>query len=229
MVPQADAVKVLDELPDARWRLLFSLARWGGLRVVGEPRALTWADVDLHRGRLLVRSSKAERYAGGESRTLPLFPELLAPLREVFEAAKPGEVYVLPELRHRVGGAVRNLLERAIRRAGLEQWPRLWHNLRASRQTEIENRFATHVVWAWLANNEATARRHYLQDTDAHYTAAARAPDGAPNLVRHPVRHDAAGGGRAGSNAMRKVIEGQGRALGVWQVTPTGFEPVLPG
>jgi hypothetical protein len=59
-----------------------------------------------------------------------------------------------------------------IRRAGLEPWPKLWQNLRASRQTELEKEFPLHVVCAWIGNNERTARKHYLQVTDEHYDQA---------------------------------------------------------
>lgn len=45
-VSTADARKVLDHCPDDDWRLMFALARFGGLRVPSEPLGLRWADVD---------------------------------------------------------------------------------------------------------------------------------------------------------------------------------------
>src|SRR5436190_2021364 len=59
--------------------------------------------------------------------------------------------------------------------AGLERWPRLFHNLRASRQTELSEDFPSHVVCAWLGNSEDIAREHYLKVTDAHFEKASGA------------------------------------------------------
>lgn len=42
----ATIAKCIDAAPDAEWRLLFALARYGGLRVPSEPPGLRWADVD---------------------------------------------------------------------------------------------------------------------------------------------------------------------------------------
>jgi integrase len=39
------AQKVLDACPDAEWRLIFALARYGGLRCPSEVLGLTWADI----------------------------------------------------------------------------------------------------------------------------------------------------------------------------------------
>lgn len=42
-------------------------------------------------------------------------------------------------------------------------------NLRSSRQTELENDYATHVVCKWLGNSPQIAHRHDLKVTDAHF------------------------------------------------------------
>src|SRR5690606_21562039 len=75
---------VLDACPDAEWRLLVALARFGGLRVPSEVLLLCWADVDWERGRIRVRSPKTEHHHGHESREVPIFDELLPYLREAF-------------------------------------------------------------------------------------------------------------------------------------------------
>ena len=59
-----------------------------------------------------------------------------------------------------------------IQRAGLTPWPKLWHNLRSTRQTELAEKYPEHVVCAWLGNSQAVARRHYLQVTDEHFAKA---------------------------------------------------------
>ena len=67
-------------------------------------------------------------------------------------------------------------MERIIKRAGVKPWPKLFHNLRASRQTELAERYPIHVVCAWLGNSAAIAKEHYLQVTEMHYEEAAQNP-----------------------------------------------------
>ncbi|MEN6497002.1 MAG: phage integrase SAM-like domain-containing protein, partial [Thermoguttaceae bacterium] len=45
------AQKILDACPDAQWRLLFALSRFGGLRCPSEHLNLRWTDVDWERSR----------------------------------------------------------------------------------------------------------------------------------------------------------------------------------
>jgi len=59
-----------------------------------------------------------------------------------------------------------------VKRANLTPWPKIWHNMRASRQTELEDIFPSHVVCKWLGNSVQVARKHYLQTTDAHFEKA---------------------------------------------------------
>ena len=63
--------------------------------------------------------------------------------------------------------------EKIIKRASLTPWPRLFHNLRSSRQTELAESFPSHVVCDWLGNSEDIARKHYFQTTDDHFARAA--------------------------------------------------------
>jgi hypothetical protein len=44
-----------------------------------------------------------------------------------------------------------------IKRAGLKPWPKLWHNLRITRQTELAATFPIHVVCEWLGNSTLIA------------------------------------------------------------------------
>jgi integrase len=167
------ACKVLDACPDGDWRLIFALCRWGGLRCPSEVGALRWGDVDWERSRFTVHSTKTEHHECKGRRIVPLFPELLPHLADAFDRAEPGQEYVV--MRCRDGGVnLRTQLERIIERAGLVPWPKLFHNLRASRQTELAERYPIHVVCAWLGNSAAIAREHYLQVTESHYEQAAQ-------------------------------------------------------
>ena len=181
------AENVLEACPDAEWRLLFALSRYGGLRCPSEHLALRWADVDWERNRIMVHSSKTEHHPDGACRLVPLFPELLPYLREVFEEAEPGSEYVIG--RHRATGCnLRTRMVKIIKRAGLKPWPKLFQNLRSTRETELAEDWPMHVVCAWIGNSQAVAAKHYLQVTDEHFEQAA-----APfKAVQNPVQHSAA-------------------------------------
>jgi integrase len=169
---------ILNQCPDAEWRLIVALGRYGGLRCPSEHLALRWGDIDFERGRIHFRSPKTEHHPGGESRVIPLFPELIKPLQDVFDLAEPGTEYVIT--RHRDTNVnLRTQFCRIIERAGLKVWPRIFQNLRSTRQTELSESFPSHVVCDWLGNSEQVAVKHYLQVTDDHFSKA----------VQNPVQH----------------------------------------
>lgn len=98
--------------------------------------------------------------------------EIIRKMREAFEHAEEGEALVLPMLRTRSDPSLRSTLLAAISRAGLTAWPRLWHNLRSTRPTELAADYPAHVVCAWMGNSEKIAAKHYLQVTDDYRRAA---------------------------------------------------------
>ena len=81
---------------------------------------------------------------------------------------------------------MRTQFERIVKRAGMKPWPKLFQNLRSTRQTELAEDFPAHVVCAWIGNSERVANQHYLQLTDEHFAKASR--DGSQS-VAHPVAH----------------------------------------
>lgn len=170
-VSRQDTQSVIDACPDAQWRLLVALARFGGLRVPSEASRLRWCDLDWHRGRMTVHSPKTEHHKGKATRTVPIFPELRPILEEAWDAAEPRAVYVVPMIRDDSQN-LRSGLERIVYRAGLIPWPRLWQNMRASRATELAELFPGHVAAAWLGHTERVADAHYRQVLDAHYQRA---------------------------------------------------------
>ena len=133
MVSREDTGKVLAQIHGNEDRLLFGLARFGGVRTMSEQRGLTWGDVDWQGGKTRIHSPKAERHEGKEARWIPLFPELLTLLEKRFDEAGPGEKFILPSYHHASSFRATTMLRGAIKRAGLEPWPRLYHSLRATR------------------------------------------------------------------------------------------------
>jgi len=71
---------------------------------------------------------------------------------------------------------LRTQFERIIKRAGLTPWPRIFHTLRSSRETELAAEYPIQVVTAWLGNTPRIALKHYLQVTDSDFTRAAAGP-----------------------------------------------------
>jgi hypothetical protein len=99
---------------------------------------------------------------------------------------------------------LRTQLERIMERAGVAKWPRLFQNMRASRETELTQHHPLHVVVAWIGNSAAIATRHYLQVTDADYDransgGAKSGALGAQNQAQQPAA--ACGGGTARNKA----------------------------
>ena len=187
-VSREEVRKVLDACPDPQWRLLVALARFGGLRIPSEALSLKWADVNWAENKILVRSVKTEHHGADKAtRTIPLFPELAGPLSEVFEQAEPGTEYVITRYRDN-NANLRTQLERIIRKAGLEPWEKPWQNCRSTRATELEGRFPSHVVRAWLGHSEAVAAKFYLQVTNDHFAEALKP---APEEVQNPVQQPA--------------------------------------
>lgn len=189
-IDQPTIEKAIAACPDAEWRLLVALSRYGGLRIPSEACLIRWRDVDWNESRLMIHSPKTEHHAGKGSRAVPIFAELRPYLDEVFNAVTNGfeqpvnpDAWVLAGLHRQAATAgdwkrvnLRTRFEKIIKRAGVTPWPRLWHNLRASRQTELTEVFPAHVVSAWLGNSERIAAQHYLQVLDSHFEKAARIP-----------------------------------------------------
>jgi integrase len=180
-ITQEAAGKLLEACPTLDWRLIVALSRFGGLRCPSEVLSLTWQDIDWENERIIVHSPKTEHHPGKDIRLIPLFPELRSILDEAYEAAPEGAVYLVSEKYRKAamgpqgwrGCNLRTTMKKIIRRAGMTPWPRLFHNLRSSRETELCERFPIHVVTAWLGNTPEIARKHYLQVTDEHFRQAA--------------------------------------------------------
>ena len=221
------AEKVLTECPDLEWRLIFALARFGGLRTPSETVLLRWGDIDWDRDRMTVTSPKTEHHEGKGTRIVPLFPELRPYLDEAyFREADSRNEFVIAR-RHDGNVNWRTQLERIIHKAGLTPWPKLFQNLRSTRETELAETFPLHVVTAWMGNSQLVATKHYLQVTDEHFAKATHTQthtaaelteiEGTP--VIRPLRE----------NEKAPEFPGLSRpfsSVNKWEVPPTGVEPV---
>ena len=164
-VTMADVDAVIAQTPDAEWKLIIALSRYGGLRCPSEHYALRWGDVDWERSRMTVHSPKTEHHEGQQTRVVPIFPELRPYLLASFEEAEPGTEFVIAK--HRLGCLnLRQQMQRLIKRAGVAQWPKLFHNMRASRETELMRQYDLATVCKWIGNSPAVAAKHYAVSVD---------------------------------------------------------------
>jgi integrase len=174
-----EIAEVLRWCPDYEWRLLVVLARFGGLRVPSEALTLKWSNVDWEKEEILVHAPKTEHHEDKATRVIPIFPELRPFLEEAQGLAGQSE-FVIQKHRSQAertdtGWAAVNLRTRflkIIRRAGLEPWPKPWQNLRASRETELRERFPDHVCTYWIGNSKRVAEEHYYMVTKDHIKKA---------------------------------------------------------
>ena len=77
-VYKGDIAKVIEACPDTQWKVIFALARYGGLRTPSETLALRWEDINWEQGRMLVAAGPCD----------PTQRPLLAP--RGFEPLLPG-------------------------------------------------------------------------------------------------------------------------------------------
>ncbi len=223
--------KVLDACPDHHWRTIVALARYGGLRCPSEVLSLRWQDVNWETDRITVQSPKTEHHDGKATRVIPIFAELRPYLSEAFELAEDGAEYVVDHrFRQSASGPkgwsntnLRTTFQKIICRAGLETWPRLFHNLRASRETELVETFPVQVVTDWLGNTPTVAMQHYLMTTDDHFARAAHNPAQSVHASSRDDTHEY-------SPANEKTLEKRGFAnasdlVQIGVVGPEGLEP----
>jgi hypothetical protein len=127
---------------------------------------------------------KVEHHEGRGIRSCPIFPELRPILDEAFEIFGDKSEYVVaaPQYRAAANTAMgwknanlRSEMTRLLRRAGVSGWPRLFHSMRASRQTELQREFPLHVVCSWLGNSPRIAQQSYLLVTEDDFARAAGA------------------------------------------------------
>lgn len=67
---------------------------------------------------------------------------------------------------------LRTTFLKVIKRAGLKPWPKLFQNVRSTRETELADQFPLHAVTAWMGNSQIVASKHYLQLRDEHFDRA---------------------------------------------------------
>lgn len=153
--------RVLAQIVDPAFRFVVVAARYAGMRIPSEVYRLRWKDVDLKAKTMLVRAPKTEAYARRGQRVCPIFPELRPVLNDLQKARGQHEL-VLGDLASLSRSNLRTQFGRYIERAGLEPWPRVFQNLRASALTDLVESHSLPKVCKWLGNSPNVAMHHYF-------------------------------------------------------------------
>ena len=184
----------MEGCPDAEWRPIFALARFGGLQCPSETLPLKWSHINWENNSILVPSPKTEHSEGKESRIIPICRPLYAPLRELYEQTDPGTIYVIKWYREKSWN-LRTQLNRIISQTGLKPWPKPWQNLRPTRETGLAERNPIHAVCEVIGNSEAVAMEHYLRITKGHLRQAMETDpvEAAQNAAQQPTERACTG------------------------------------
>jgi len=183
-IPAEDIHQVMEYTPDAEWRLIIALWRFGGLRRSSEVLRLKWEHVLWDQGKIIVPSCKTARH-GKSQRIIPIFHELELPLQECWEQAKPGSVYLIekhcpPKMKRskdrKEGNRETNLMttfNKIVLRAGLNPWPMPGNNMRGSLVTDLYNgkypEIGIHTIATWIGHSPEIALKHYTRVKEDDY------------------------------------------------------------
>lgn len=166
------ARRVLAACPTAEWRLIFALARFGGLRV-SEILTLRWEHIFWEDCRIEVPGAKGRHGTGKRKRGLPIFPELAQALQDVL-AERPdanGRVVASYEPSANIGVQ----MARWIKAAGIDDWQKPFQNLRATRATELVRRGEDPAkVCHWLGHSLRVFLKHYHRMRSEDFLEAGR-------------------------------------------------------
>ena len=237
-IPLDDVEKLMETTLDLEFRAILALCRLAALRCPSEVVMLRWADVRWGEGKLMVRSPKTEGYEGGASRIVPLFPRLAEVLMDLYTSLPEGAGEFVVTSNRGVGINWRTKLKRLIIKAGIKSWPKLFHNMRASRESELCAEYPLTTVCGWLGHRPEVAAAHYLTDPDrdasfqkARGLCGTQAGKNAGQATRNPTRTEAkleVNKGNLENATVAKTPENAAflGVLGGGESRPTGIEPI---
>ncbi len=233
-VPPASVEKALAACKTQRWRVIIALAYYAGFRCPSEVCTLQWEDIDFDAGLMDVRAPKVEHHEGHERRDVPLFPEVRRELLALKAEAPPrasGQIIAMCDAS--AGANLREPMEDIIKRAGLVIWPKLFQNLRASREVDLCEIYPITDVCAWWGHSIQTAAVFYLKPKSETLARA-----GAENPVHNPVQSVSPTGGKLGilegdqktknreNRSISALLRDIDAMLAVLKIPPRGGESV---
>jgi integrase len=161
-IPAEMVQRIIAAIDDPALAVVVAMSRWGGVRVSSEIRSLDWSRIDRTAGRIRIDDVKR-----GCEREIPLFPELASVLDR-----HPGDVPLCGDLIGMSHAGITARLHGVLDSLGIPRWAAPWHSMRATRETELIERFGVATASKWIGNSEAVAMRSYALVTDDAWTAA---------------------------------------------------------
>ncbi len=185
------AKKVLDACPNTRLKLVFAFARWGGLRMPSEIAFMQWSDIDWDGYKIKIcipkKTTKTEQEKGNfKTRFIPLFPEIREAL-EAYRAEIPpktekneGNDLIFPGMSktESAGVLLRKQFREVLKQVGIPEWPKFFMNLRATRDTELQQYYPLHLVCEWIGHSPDVSLKHYTQVTAEDFKKASTRNEG---------------------------------------------------
>lgn len=166
-----------DNQPD--YYIYWSVVRWTGCRK-NEALLLEWSHIDFESSTMIMPAPKTAR-KGIPERKLPIFPELKPILEFAFaKQDKPNNGFVVRNIlnlkdtdRSKVNWSNKNAgphMERLIIKAGESPWPKLFQNLRVTRENELlrDDEYRRDAIHAFIGHTSETFDANYkhLSDDD---------------------------------------------------------------
>lgn len=133
-----------------QYQIIFRLARFAGFRMISESQGLLSANVFRDEGYMKVWAPKTKSW-----RNVPLFPELKSDEWDL------SQEHVIPN--HPTAPVTRRYLESQLEKKGIPAWPKLFQNLRSSRETELidSGEFTPESIHKWFGHSGRVSFKHY--------------------------------------------------------------------
>lgn len=159
---------VLATIEDPEWRCVFVLARYCGLRIPSEICSLYWFDVLWDSQQIRINKAKTE------PRFCPLFRPVereLKALKTTLESLETDSPLVFGRWQLNLESNLRTQINRFVKRAGCNPWPRTFHNQRASRCTELiyDKGFSHKETSQYMGNSPNVIMDHYEVSRPDHF------------------------------------------------------------
>lgn len=202
MIDTQDILRVIEVAPDAEMKAIIALSFWGGLRTPSEHYVLKWNAIRWDEDMMTILAPKTEG-KGKVSRETPLFPELLPYLLDLHEVSKhtgPDD-FVIQKRRTQSEANLRGRMYRLCIKAGVERWPKIFQNLRSTRQTILEQFYPRGTVCEWMGNTEDVAEAHYIQEQKEFRQVAAMKA-----TTETEIAHDSQGDSRCTTDTKREKV-----------------------
>lgn len=165
-ITKEDTWKIINACRTTQFKAVFAAARFIGIRIPSELFPIRWSDITWSTpgkiATIKIIDSKRKNIGDKGTRVSPLFPEAEKIFKELFleTKPKPDDLIFTNLSRTKVG----NTAIATVKRSGVPLYPKVFHSLRASLETEYHRAGIDPIVYTrWIGNSPAIAIKHYVQ------------------------------------------------------------------